>query len=280
MKKWNLIVDVAECHNCNNCVISCTDEYVGNDIPGYSAPQPLHGHKWIDITTLERGEFPRVDVTYVPTMCNHCDDAPCVAAGKGAVTKRDDGIVIIDPQKARGRKDIVDACPYGAIWWNDDLDLPQAWTFDAHLLDRGWKHPRCVQSCPTQALKSLKVTDAEMAAMIAEEDLRPLRPDLATKPRVHYKNLHRFDTVFVAGEVLATANGVTDCVAEALVTLSSKGQQLASTHTCGFGEFTLDGLPPLTGDCDLTITLAGYEPKTINIALQDTSIVIEPVVLS
>ena len=116
MKKWNLIVDVAECHNCNNCFISCKDEYVGNEIKGYSAPQPLHGHKWINILSKERGRFPMTDVVYVPTMCNHCDDAPCIKQGDGAVKKRDDGIVIIDPEKAVGRKDIVDSCPYGAIW--------------------------------------------------------------------------------------------------------------------------------------------------------------------
>ena len=61
-----------------------------------------------------------IDIAYVPTMCNHCDDAPCVAKGGGAVKKRDDGIVLIDPEKAKGRKDLVDACPYGHIWWNEE----------------------------------------------------------------------------------------------------------------------------------------------------------------
>ncbi len=109
MTKWNLIIDLAECHNCNNCVIACKDEYVGNDRPGYSAPQPLHGHRWIDIKTRERGRFPHVDVSYLPSMCNHCDDAPCVVHGNGAVIKRDDGIVIIDPAKAKGRRDIAES---------------------------------------------------------------------------------------------------------------------------------------------------------------------------
>ena len=67
-----------------------------------------------------------IDVAYVPTMCNHCDNAPCVAKGGGAVTKRDDGIVIIDPVKAKGRKDLVETCPYGHIWWNEELQVPQA----------------------------------------------------------------------------------------------------------------------------------------------------------
>jgi nitrate reductase beta subunit len=31
------------------------------------------------------------------------------------ISKRKDGIVIIDPDKAKGNKDMVGACPYGAI---------------------------------------------------------------------------------------------------------------------------------------------------------------------
>ncbi|MGF6478513.1 acyl-CoA synthetase (AMP-forming)/AMP-acid ligase II [Paraburkholderia sp. JPY419] len=70
--------------------------------------------------------------------------------GGDAVRKRSDGIVIIDPEKARGRKDIVKSCPYKAIVWNEELQVPQTWIFDAHLLDQGWQHPRCEQVCPAR----------------------------------------------------------------------------------------------------------------------------------
>ena len=56
MKKWNLIIDLERCNGCFNCFISCKDEHVGNSHPGYAAPQPLHGHRWIDIRTHERGQ--------------------------------------------------------------------------------------------------------------------------------------------------------------------------------------------------------------------------------
>jgi Fe-S-cluster-containing dehydrogenase component len=156
MKKWNLIVDVAKCTNCNLCTLANQDEHVDNEFEGYSAPMPKHGSRWIDIRSNERGSGPLMDVAYVPVMCQHCDDAPCIAAAKnGAVTKRPDGIVHIDPVKAKGQKAIADACPYGAVRWNEELKLPQHWFFDAHLLDRGWAEPRCVTVCATGALKSV-----------------------------------------------------------------------------------------------------------------------------
>ncbi len=279
MSKWNLIVDVAECHNCNNCFIATKDEYVGNEIKGYSAPQPLHGHKWINILTKERGQHPMVDTTYVPTMCNHCDDAPCVKAGGGAVEKRPDGIVIINPHNAVGRHDIVESCPYGAIWWNEELSLPQAWTFDAHLLDRGWKEPRCVQSCPTGALRAVKVSDEDMAALIAQESLEPIRPDLATRPRVHYKNLHRFTKVFLAGEVLGSKGGVNDCLAGARVSLNFGETQIAACETDAFGEFRIDGLGQDLGGCRVEISHDGYSGETVTIQIKGDSVVIGTIVL-
>ena len=98
MKKWHMIIDVEKCEDCNNCFLACKDEYVDNDWPGYSASQPRHGHRWMNIMRKERGQYPIIDVAYLPVPCMHCDNAPCVKAAKdGAIYQRADGIVIIDP---------------------------------------------------------------------------------------------------------------------------------------------------------------------------------------
>ena len=152
--------------------------------------------------------MPMIDIAYVPTMCNHCDDAPCMKAeAGGAIKKRDDGIVIIDPVKAKGQKQLVDACPYGHIWWNEELQLPQAWTFDAHLIDQGWQQTRGQQSCPTGAMRAIKVEDAEMARMAREQGLEVMKPELGTQaarllpqPVALFEMLHRRLAVGRAGE--------------------------------------------------------------------------------
>jgi Fe-S-cluster-containing dehydrogenase component len=246
--RWNLIIDVAKCENCHNCALAVKDEHCGNDFPRYAASQPPHGHHWIKIERRIRGEAPMVDVAYLPTTCNHCDDAPCVrAAPDGAVYKRDDGIVIIDPEKAKGRKEIVDSCPYGAIWWNEESQLPQKWIFDAHLLDHGWKEPRCVQVCPTGALQSAKLEDAAMLERVERESLEVLQPELGARPRVYYRNLYRYTKCFLGGTVIAEVKGSIECIDGARVTLIKEGRALASISSDLFGDFKFDRLEPRSG---------------------------------
>ena len=62
MKKWNLIIDVDNCTNCNMCTLASKDEHVGNAFPGYSAEMPKRGAEWIKIEKKERGQTPMIDI--------------------------------------------------------------------------------------------------------------------------------------------------------------------------------------------------------------------------
>ena len=270
MSKWNMVIDVAECTNCNLCTLATMDEYIGNDWPGYAAPMPKHGHKWINILAKERGQVPFLDVAYLPTMCNHCDNAPCVSASNGAITKRDDGIVLIDPEKAKGNKDLVDACPYGHIWWNEELEIPQAWPFEAHLLDKGWNKTRGHHSCPTGAMQSIKVTDDEMERMADEQNLEVLQPELGTKPRVWYKNLWRFSKAFIGGTVSSECEGRVDCVEGATVLLLRDTSEIATTQTDNYGDFKFDRLDENSGNYEINILANGHAPKTLSLELTNS----------
>lgn len=255
--KWNLIVDVARCNNCRNCFLATKDEHIGNEFPGYAAAQPAHGHNWMDIQRKERGVYPLVDAHFMPVMCNHCDDAPCMKVAKnGAVHKRDDGIVIIHPEKAKGQKEIVAACPYGAIYWNEEKQIPQAWIFDAHLLDQGWSKTRAEQCCPTEVFSSVKVDDADMQRLKEQEGLEVLRPELGTKPRVYYKNLHLMTHCFVGGSLVATVKGVEECAEGATVIVKRDGVEVGRATTDAFGEFKVDRLAPHSGAYQLSVVSA------------------------
>ncbi len=267
MKKWNMIIDVAECTNCHLCTLATMDEYVDNAWPGVAAPMPRHGHHWIDILQKERGQAPMIDIAYVPTMCNHCDDAPCMKADKaGAIRKREDGIVIIDPVKAKGRKELVKACPYGHIWWNDELDVPQAWPFDAHLIDQGWQQTRGHQACPTGAMRAVKVEDNEMARMAAEQGLEVMKPELGTKPRVYYRNLWRYTKCFIGGSVSTETGGIVNCVEGARVRLLKDGKAVAEQTTDNYGDFKFDRLDENSGRYAIEVSAAGKK-KTVEATL-------------
>lgn len=243
MNKWYLIIDIEKCENCNNCLLACKDEHVDNMWEGYSAPQQNIGHKWIQIMSKERGQFPLIDVTYLPITCMHCDNAPCIKAStNSAIYKRKDGIVIIDSQKSKGQKHLVDACPYNAIWWNEKLEIPQKCTLCAHLLDSGWTKTRCVQSCPTGALSLKYINESRIQDLIKNENLQVLYSKYNTSPHVYYKNLYRFECFFVAGSVFAEINGKEECVEEATITIiDGNGNEITSTKTDCFGDFKIDG---------------------------------------
>jgi Fe-S-cluster-containing dehydrogenase component len=268
MKKWNLVIDVEKCEDCNNCFLSCKDEHVDNDWPGYTLSQPLHGHRWMNILRKERGQYSLIDVAYLPTPCMHCDNAPCIKAAKdGGVYKREDGIVIIDPEKEKGQKDILKACPYDAVWWNEEKDIPQKCTFCAHLLDEGWDKPRCVQACPTGALRAILVEDTAMKRVIEEEKLEVLAPERNTQPRVYYKNLYRFSHCFIGGSVAFVKDGVTDCAEGAVITLTKDSKPVAETVTDNFGDFKFDHLQENSGSYTLHVTYPDYETRIIEVQL-------------
>ena len=163
MKKWNMIIDVAECTNCQLCTLATMDEYVGNDWPGYAAPMPKHGHKWINILQKERGQLPMIDIAYVPTMCNHCDDAPCIkAAPDGAIRKREDGIVLIDPDKGQGPE-----------------KARRSLSLRSHLVERGTR--------PAAALELRRASHRSRLAADARAAIVPDRGD-ACDPRRRFRN--------------------------------------------------------------------------------------------
>lgn len=285
MKKRCMVIDIEKCENCNNCFLACKDEHYGNDWQGYTLSQPLHGHRWMNILKKEHGTFPHIKVAYMPKPCFHCEDAPCVSAtSDGSVYKREDGIVIIDHKKAKGNKEIQKSCPHGAIWWNSDRQVAQKCTLCAHLLDEGWKMPRCVQACPTGALTFHTVEEEELDSFITSNRLQPFvhtvtrgsssgsseslpAAEKVTHNIVLYKNIHLYNCCFIAGSV-ATGKGETEeCVPDAIVELYYNDTLIRQIQTDMFGDYCFDGLGENSGLYQIKITYNQKAFQTIEATL-------------
>lgn len=251
------VFDASRCNGCHGCQIACKDEHCDNEWLPYAKPQPETGHFWCKLDEKTHGQVPYVSVEYNVKLCNHCEDAPCMKAAPNAVYRRDDGMVIVDPEKAAGNRELVDSCPYGAIYWNDELSLPQKCTGCAHLVDEG-ELPRCVDFCQTGGLRFGAYED------FAEElkDAEVLLPDGTFAPasdNVHGSHVYYLNRpkLFMAGNVWDPEPN--EIIEDAMVTLTnSAGDAIAEQKTDYFGDFKFERLD--AGTYGLRIEKAGYAP--------------------
>ncbi len=233
MKAW--VIDLARCNGCYACQVACKDEHAGNDWMPYARPQPDTGQFWLQIKETVRGTVPKVRVTYQPVLCAHCDNAPCreVCPVKAAIYQREDGLVIIDPEKCTGCRNCLEACPYHVIYFNEGLNIAQKCTGCAHLLDRGWKVPRCADACPTECIKFGEEPELKAFTKKAKD----IHPEAKAKPRLRYLSV---PGKFIAGTVYDAK--VEEVIAGADCTLTGTDGQKHQTRTDSFGDFWFENL--------------------------------------
>jgi molybdopterin-containing oxidoreductase family iron-sulfur binding subunit len=109
-KRYAMVIDLHRCVGCAGCDIACKSE---NNVPDSFA--------WSDHVLDTSGVFPDVQYRYTPTLCNHCENAPCVTnCPTSAMYKSEDGLTLHDASKCIGCKACQVACPYGVIFFNKD----------------------------------------------------------------------------------------------------------------------------------------------------------------
>ncbi|HXZ29893.1 MAG TPA: 4Fe-4S dicluster domain-containing protein, partial [Dehalococcoidia bacterium] len=210
------------------------------------------------------GRYPKIKVSYTPVLCMHCDDAPCIKmAQNGAVYKRRDGIVIIDPVKAKGQKELIVSCPYRVIEWNEEKQLPQKCTLCAHMLDKGEKEPRCVESCPTGALIFGDLDDpgSEVCRLIGSGKTEALHGGYNIGEKVRYMGL---PGKFIAGTIIY---GDRDECAEGVAVTLSRDSERREVKSNAFGDFEFEGLADNT-EYTIRIAAGGYKEQSITARTQ------------
>lgn len=257
------VIDIARCNGCFNCQVACKDEHCGADWSPIAKPQPLTGQFWMKVTEKVRGQVPVVHVAYYPFLCAHCDDAPCAAVCPAdAFKRRDDGLLILDGDACIGCGACIAACPSGAIYANEELGISQKCTGCAHLLDEGWKVPRCVDACATEALKFGE--EEELADLIAESE--PWPGLAGNKVHVFYRNLPKR---FVGVSVIDFEDDEVVIGAHCSM-IASDGTVAHQGLTDDFGDYFHDGFEP--GVYTLHIEKDGFEPLDLEVDLTEIDV--------
>jgi Fe-S-cluster-containing dehydrogenase component len=104
-----MVIDLQKCVGCGACAFACKAE---NNTRTRANGQ---SHNWCDLIMKTEGTFPKAVHTVMPVLCNHCSNAPCVAAcpvTPKAVYKTPEGITMNDNERCIGCRACQNACPY------------------------------------------------------------------------------------------------------------------------------------------------------------------------
>jgi Fe-S-cluster-containing dehydrogenase component len=137
---------------------------------------------------VEDGKYPHARRHFLPVLCNHCEDAPCLTAcPTGAISRPDGQAVIIDKSLCNANRMCMTACPYGAIYIDPFESVAQKCTFCEHRTAQGLM-PACVDACPTRCriFGDLDDRDSEIAQKAASNRTAVWKPAAGTRPRVLY----------------------------------------------------------------------------------------------
>ncbi|MBN1820603.1 MAG: dimethylsulfoxide reductase subunit B [Prolixibacteraceae bacterium] len=148
-KQMAFYFDSSACSGCKTCQVACKDK---NDLPV--------GIRWRRVYEISGGGWEQEGDTWVSKVssyflslsCNHCANPVCLTScPTEAIVKRDDGIVVIDPERCMGCRYCEWVCPYSALQFDKQKGQMTKCDFCFDYLEEG-KQPSCVAACPMRAL--------------------------------------------------------------------------------------------------------------------------------
>jgi Fe-S-cluster-containing dehydrogenase component len=147
MSKFMMKMNQDRCISCRACELHCK---LSNKVPGDA--------KLGQLTTVgplgRAGKAPKIMNQFL--TCFHCAQPWCtVACPTGAMQKREDGIVFVDPDLCVGCKACIIACPWKVPQWDETAGKAIKCDYCKDRLDAG-KLPACVTACCGHALEFVR----------------------------------------------------------------------------------------------------------------------------
>lgn len=178
-KKYGFAIDLRKCTGCYGCQSSCKME---NKVP--------MGNSRARVGIYDVGEYPNNKRYFLPVLCNHCENPPCIKACPvpGATFKRSDGAVLVREDLCIGCGYCATACPYDARYINQSTGKADKCTWCAHRLDAGLEEPACVRNCIGNAryFGDLNDPNSKVSKLLKENKTDVLRAEFKTKPQTAY----------------------------------------------------------------------------------------------
>jgi Fe-S-cluster-containing dehydrogenase component len=142
MVTYSLLADLEKCVGCQTCEVACK---LANSVP--VGPRPM---RVITVGPVELNG--KLRMSFFPMRCTHCGEPACIdVCPVDAITKRSDGIVVIDEASCTGCKLCIEACPLGAMQFDDEKNVVVKCSMCVERIEKGLK-PMCVIHCPAEAL--------------------------------------------------------------------------------------------------------------------------------
>lgn len=175
--QYGFVIDQETCIGCHACTTACKAE---NGVPLGSF------RTWVKY--VEKGTYPQVKRHFLVQRCNQCAKPPCVdICPVGALSKGANGIVDVDRELCIGCRACMQACPYDALYLNEDLGAVEKCHFCAHRVEVGLA-PACVNVCPVGAIipGDFDDPDSRVSLIRSAQLLTARRTEQGTGPNVFY----------------------------------------------------------------------------------------------